>query len=218
MRKTIVALLFVSIAIAGCFWGINLYRNTHIKDEPEQTEKVYYPSEHGVYILREEEPTDIVWYGKGYKFPNRYPDVYNFNVPVRYENEVSDDILKIKKGFERQIIVLSDYDSTLEFTHEELIRCLSQAINSRYCYFLYLGTKKNEEIISALVELKVLDPVGSDIDVLESNMGNSLSVQLLDKGVKINITPIREEGFEEWIWDDISSLAEEGEINGTGYK
>lgn len=104
----------------------------HKQLEEEEEERAWEPGERPAYVLQTMYPTDIIWFGTSYPV--------EYEVSVRYEQELTEETLKIKDGFEHAYIVLSDRNGTLDIS-EEQIRMIKELVvrDGRYS-FVYFGT------------------------------------------------------------------------------
>ena len=211
-RKWIVIVLCVVLVGIIVYSGIEIYTRNHRTKDTTPEDEASYPGEKGVLLLRDKDPTDIIWKGKKYAYPDRYP--YNFSVPVRYENELLEKTLDIRKGYNRGLIILSDRDGKLDISREELERCIHKATDNRRYFFLYLGNNRLGEIVSVLQEQ--LDLSETEIDYTEAG---AIGVLLLSDGtVRIVMNAVIDASVPEddgWIWEYIAVDASLGLFDGS---
>lgn len=214
--KKLIAICCVLIVMMIVFFGVKAYREMHKESYAEQNEEVEggFPGERGVRILREKDPTDIIWYGKRYAYPNRYP--FEFNVPVRYENEWSDGTLKIRKGFNRAIIVISDRKGDYSISTEALEACILRAIQSDRYYFLYLGADRIDEILDVL---RKNTDYFTELNLYDKDSLGSLGIfKRADGNMQYDFNPVIEASDPEedgWIWEYFADAAAFGMFDGS---
>ena len=112
MKKGII--IFFSIVILAIF-ALAGYRiiKTEFLGEDLYEEENFLPREREAYVLREKYPTDIIWYGEFIPFEEGY------EVTARFPEEVSEEELKKRDGFQYVYIVVNDFDGDLELTKED---------------------------------------------------------------------------------------------------
>lgn len=215
MKKWIVAIGCTVIAALIVVLSVKVYRELHRTPAPEkkEEEETWFPGERGVKILREEDPTDIIWYGKRYTYPKRYP--FEFDVPVRYENECNEELLNIRKGYNRAIIVVSDRKGNYDISREALEACVLRAIKSNRYYFLYLGSERVNEILDII--RKNTDSF-EDFSPFSKEIGSLGVFKRADGNVQFEFDPVIEASDSEedgWIWEYFANAAEFGIFDGT---
>ncbi|MCQ2422892.1 MAG: hypothetical protein MJ064_07920 [Lachnospiraceae bacterium] len=207
--KKIVASCCVLIVALIAFAGIGAYREAH-----RDVEDTGWPGEKGVRILREKDPTDIIWYGKRYAYPNRYP--FEFNVPVRYENDWDENTLRIREGFNRAIIVVSDREGDYDISSEDLETCVLMAMKNERCFFLYLGHARVGEILEIL---KKNTDYFTDKSAIGSDVCGSFGVyKRSDGNIQFIYDPVigRDAPEEDgWIWEYFAGCASDGTFDGS---
>lgn len=140
MKKIRNRIIFVIAGLAMLFLIVFFIHQSWSAKKTNKTEKDTY--DNNIDILNNSYPTDIIIYGE--KIPFRETLI------VRTVDRISEDILKTDK--ERQIIILSDLDGTLQIDDEELM-IIKNKVNNLQCDFYYLGTN----LIDKLINLEFID-------------------------------------------------------------
>lgn len=135
-KKVIIFIVIVAVLLVG-FMSLRFVKgnwgsNTEEKDTYDLN----------IDILNESYPTDIVVYGEDIPFREK--------LIVRKIDGINENTLKTDK--ERQIIILSDLDGTLDITDNELL-LIKNKIDNYECDFYYLGT----DLKDTLQNLKFID-------------------------------------------------------------
>ncbi|MGN0164785.1 MAG: hypothetical protein ACI39R_01245 [Lachnospiraceae bacterium] len=136
MKKIICILLCVIVVGVLVLVGVKIYKESEIPEDPngKYREEGWASGEYEAYLVREKIPTDIIWYGE-------WPGC-DFEVPVRFETEVTDEILKIRDGYQKVYVVVNDLDGNVGLTDEDY-KLITNFINSDSRYnFTYLGKNR----------------------------------------------------------------------------
>ncbi len=199
MKKRLIVIKTV-VALVVCGLLILLISGYMLFWKPlqeEQDERSWLPGEKEAYILNELYPTDIIWYGKQYAF--------DFEVPVRYETEISMPVLKKRSGYTYVYIVLSDRDGQLDISRENL-ELIEELVRSDIRYnFIYIGDKENDI-------LKELAPDGVNFELTNVSSYSELHN---GKDIDIWLNDVPRDLDDDDIWQYVCfSLAEQISIKG----
>ncbi len=160
MKKTICVAIVLAVIFVCTFIGVRIYINSDLYEannkESSRYGRGWLQGEYAAYFVREKLPTDIIWYGE-------YHYYEDYELPVRFETEINDDVLKIRSGYEKAIIFINDLDGNLNFDEEDYKLILRHIeYNTRY-NFVYVGTKD----LSYIYELFGYDPANLEDDEVE---------------------------------------------------
>ncbi len=131
MKKKFLVLSLLLILVA--IFAVMLY--LHWPSNDAISEKDTYDK--NIDILNESFPTDIVVIGEEIPFRDA--------LIIRKIGNITGTALQTNK--ERQIIILSDIDGTLEISDNELL-VIKDKLDAHACDFYYLGTTLNDRLIS----------------------------------------------------------------------
>ncbi len=138
MKKIICALIIVIVVAICTLIGVNIYKNSDLYDsndtESRYREEGWLQGEFTAYFLREKLPTDIIWYGE-------YHYYEDFELPVRFETEINDEVLQMRDGYEKVIIFINDLDENLNLSEDDYKLILRYMENNSRYNFMYVGHK-----------------------------------------------------------------------------
>ena len=145
MRKKIFFTILALASVAVLYFVVIFFKN-YLFGEEETDTPVYGEKDYFTHFLNEELPTDIVWIGRKCEYEQDYGEEYA--IPVREENEITEETLMIRDGFVRMLVVIDDLDDAVELSDEELALMQKYiALDNRY-NFVYVG-KKLEQVCDA---------------------------------------------------------------------
>ncbi len=142
----LVVLLVIVVVLVLCLGRI------HKQLKAEDEERAWEPGERPAYVLQTMYPTDIIWFGTSYPV--------EYEVSIRYEQELTEETLKVREGFEHAYIVLSDRNGNLDVTEEQIRMLKELVIKDKRYSFVYFGAE-------AMPIFEELGFRGRDLDLSE---------------------------------------------------
>ncbi len=144
MKKAVA--VFVLLLIIGALVGLSvgIYKNNQREEASEKED--WQQGEYEAYFIREKMPADIIWFGQW--------DGFEFEIPIRFETEITKEALKIRDGYSKAYIVINDLEGDLDFSDEEWDILFKYLLNDSRYNFAYIGTDK----LAYVVEKGGYDP------------------------------------------------------------
>ena len=138
MKKGII--IFVSFIIFAIFIlaGYRMIKTQFMDEDEYGEEENLLPREREAYVLREKYPTDIIWYGEFIPFEEGY------EVTARFPEEVSEEELQKRAGFQYVYIVVNDFDGDMELTKDDYALICEKVSNDEQYNFIYVGREQIE--------------------------------------------------------------------------
>ena len=136
MKKKLILAAVSLIVVVGIIMAVKaVWKNAHEENnvyESKWRDEGWEAGEYPAYLLRVKYPTDIIWYGN---WDDRYP----WEIPVRFESEVTNQVLTMRDGFQYVYIVVNDLDGNCDLTDDDYQKIANFVNNSNRYHFIYVG-------------------------------------------------------------------------------
>ncbi len=137
MKKVICIVLLLLLVVAGV--GFVLRQTMWKTEEEDDIVDGMSQKEYNRYLLTEIFPTEIIVVGPQMTF--------DASISVRVEDRLTEESIRISKGYRHCIIIVNDHEGTAPLADDEY-KLIWDYLNrdSRY-FFMYIGTRQLEHLV-----------------------------------------------------------------------
>lgn len=155
MKKIVCVLVSILLIGVLALIGKTIYENRNLEVESHDSkyrEEGWLQGEYEAYFVSQILPTDIIWYGEWTE--------NEFEIPVRFETDVSREVLKIRDGYQKCFIVVNELDTTAGLEKSDYEMLASYINNDERYNMLYVGEERLEYLAELL--LGTTEPVNEE--------------------------------------------------------
>ncbi len=137
MKKTISVIILMALLGLLVLGAVYFFRKDKETTEPDMSryrEEGWYPGEYDAYVIREKYRADIIWIGPEAEY-------WEWQIPIRFEKEISEDMLKARKGYPYVYVVINDLDGSVHISDDEYLLIKEYLTKNERYSFAYFGEK-----------------------------------------------------------------------------